>query len=183
VQVVGIVSCLPREGRSTVAINLARLAALDGNRGLLIDADLRNPELSRGIVPTATAGLLQSLEGSREVQTVIWNDQATPLQFLPAGTDKNAAVATNTLFSAGMGNTLQGLRQRYDLVIVDLPPILPVADVRAVARFFDAFLLVVEWGAITPDTLSHLFQKGQIDTKIIGSVLNKVDITKARLFG
>jgi capsular exopolysaccharide synthesis family protein len=183
VQVVGIVSCLAGEGRSTVAINLARLAALDGIRVLLIDADLRNPELSRGIVPTATAGLLQSLQGNREVQTVIWNDQATPLQFLPAGTDKNAAVATNALFSAGMGNTLQGLRQRYDLIIVDLPPILPVADVRAVARFFDAFLLVVEWAAITPDTLAHLFQKGQIDTKIIGTVLNKVDITKARLFG
>jgi Mrp family chromosome partitioning ATPase len=81
-----------------------------------------------------------------------------------------------------MANALQTLRQRYNLIIVDLPPLLPVADVRAVAHLFDAFLFVAEWGFVTPDILGQTFHKGSLDAKIIGTVLNKADVSKARRF-
>jgi Mrp family chromosome partitioning ATPase/capsular polysaccharide biosynthesis protein len=182
VGVLGVISSLPNEGRTTVAINLARLAAQDGGDVLMIDGDLRNPTLSRSIVPDGTAGLVQAARGDGDIAGLVWNDQGTPLHFLPAGVDKVSVPTNSVLNSAGMANAFQTLRQRYNLIVVDLPPVIPVADVRGVAHLFDAFLFVAEWGFVTPDILGQIFHKGSVDAKVIGTVLNKADISKTRRF-
>jgi succinoglycan biosynthesis transport protein ExoP len=68
------------------------------------------------------------------------------------------------------------------MIIVDLPPVVPYADVQAAADLFDGFVVVAEWGRVTEEDLAHGFQKVGIAEKVIGVVLNKVDETKIARF-
>src|SRR5690606_37651776 len=77
--VLGVVSSLPGEGRTTVAINLARLIAQSSERVLLIDGDLRNPALSRTMLPADALGIGEAAAGEADLGSLIWSDQATPL--------------------------------------------------------------------------------------------------------
>jgi capsular exopolysaccharide synthesis family protein len=174
VAVLGIVSALPNEGRSTVAINLARMIAQSGKRPILIDGDMRNPDLSRSLVPANAPGLADIIAGSARISEVVWTDQAVPLQFVPAGSGN---VPQNDVLSAPATRAvINACRQQYDIVIVDLPAILPVVDVRAAAQLFDALLIVAEWGYVTEDILARAVQATGAEEKILGTVLNKCNL-------
>jgi succinoglycan biosynthesis transport protein ExoP len=176
--VLGIVSAVPHEGRSTVAINLARLIAEEGGRPLLIDGDIRNPALSRNLVPPRSNGLVQVVAGTVRISDVIWTDQATNLQFLPAGSDAEAEPPTATLTAAATKAVINACRQQYDIVIVDLPATTPVVDVRASAHLFDAFVMVTAWGRTTDDVLRWAVHATGIEDQIIGTVLNRVNMRR-----
>jgi succinoglycan biosynthesis transport protein ExoP len=180
--VVGVISSLPGEGRTTVAVNLARLIAQGGSRVLFIDCDLRNPTFSQNSVPPGTPGALQAASGQVDVGAVIWTDPLSPLHFMPGNLDTGVAQPQDVLASPAMSNLLRALRQHYDMIIVDLPPIVPFADVQASADLFDGFIVVAEWGRLTEEDLAHGFQKVGIAEKVIGVVLNKVDETKIARF-
>lgn len=180
--VLGVVSPMPGEGRTTVAINLARLAAQSGARTLLIDGDLRNSTLSKNLVPTARAGLINLVARSVAPEQAIWTDAATPLRFIPAGTSTQAGSASEVLSSDGMRGLLDACRQHYDLIVVDLPPLLPVVDVRAAAHLFDAFAMVAEWGGTSEDALAQAFQVAGVGEKVIGTVLNKVNLSTQKRY-
>ena len=174
--VLGIVSAVPHEGRSTVAINLARLIAEEGGRPLLIDGDIRNPTLSRSLVPPHSNGLAQVISGTARISEVIWTDQLTNLQFLPAGTDGESG--RSTLTAPATKAVINACRQQYDMVIVDLPATTPVVDVRAAAALFDAFLMVTAWGRTSEDVLRWAVQTSGIEDRIIGTVLNMVNMRR-----
>ena len=178
--VLGIVSAVPNEGRSTVAINLARLVAEGGARPLLIDGDLRNPTLSRSLVPARSKGLAQVVSGAARISEVIWTDQATSLQFLPAGTDLEAGQSNAALSASATKAVFSACRQQYDMVIVDLPATTPVVDVRAAAHLFDEFVVVTEWGYTTEEMLARAIHSAGLEGRIIGVVLNKVNIRRLR---
>ena len=181
--VIGVVSALPNEGRSTVAMNLARLMAQSGSRALLIDGDMRNPTLSRELVPPDAPGLAQVVSGTARISDVIWSDQSTRLQFIAAGTGREPAMEVNDILSAQATRAvINACRQQYDVVIVDLPATLPVVDVRAAAHLFDGFLLVAEWGYVTDDILRRGVQAGGIEDRILGVVFNKVNVKQLRRF-
>ncbi|CAN5178253.1 hypothetical protein BH10PSE9_BH10PSE9_18280 [soil metagenome] len=183
VVVLGVVSALPNEGRSTVAINLARLIAQSGGRPLLIDGDMRNPTLSRDLVPPDSPGLAQVVAGSARISDVIWTDQSPNLQFIAAGTGGADVKDVNGILGAQATRAvINACRQQYDVVIVDLPATLPVVDVRAAAHLFDGFLLVAEWGYVTEDILARGIQAGGIEDRLIGVVLNKVNVRQLRRF-
>ena len=179
--VLGIVSAVPHEGRSTVAINLARLIAEEGGRPLLIDGDLRNPTLSRSLVPRSK-GLVQVVAGTARISEVIWTDQATTLQFLPAGTDAESGRSNATLTAPATKAVIGACRQQYDLVIVDLPATTPVVDVRAAAHLFDAFLVVTAWGRTTEDELRWAVHATGIEDRIVGTVLNRANMRRMQGF-
>jgi capsular exopolysaccharide synthesis family protein len=180
--VLGVTSSLPNEGKTTVAINLARLVAQSGGRALLIDGDLRNRGLSRDLVPPEAPGLVQLIEGEAQIGEVMWSDQATRLQFLPAGAEAKGGNANEVLGSAGMQALLEACRRQYNVVIVDLPAVLPVVDTRAAAHLFDGFIFVVEWGYTTEEVLAQAFHVGGIADKVIGAVLNKVNLGALRRY-
>ena len=76
---------------------------------------------------------------------------------------------------------LKLVRTDYDYVLVDLPPILPVVDVKAVAHLFDAFVLVVEWGSTSTDEILNAFGSSSVlSERLLGAVLNKADETVMR---
>lgn len=181
--VLGIVSAIPNEGRSTVAANLARLIAQEGARTILIDGDLRNPNLSRTLVPAHAPGLVQIMGGAARLSEVTWTDQATQLRLLPAGADADTAKSGVMLNVAAIKAVINACRQQYDSVIVDLPAMMPVVDVRAAAHLFDGFLLVVEWGYTSEEILTRAIQAAGLDDKVVGAVLNKVNLRLMRRFG
>jgi polysaccharide biosynthesis transport protein len=79
--------------------------------------------------------------------------------------------------SEAMKDVFNHLRQMYDYVIVDLPPLAPVVDVRASTHLVDSFIFVVEWGATKIDIILHALQRSQIvQERLLGVVLNKVDM-------
>jgi succinoglycan biosynthesis transport protein ExoP len=176
-KIVGITSALPNEGKSTIAASLAQLIAHAGKRVIIVDCDLRNPSLSTNLAPTASAGIIDVLSGARSLEETAWKDPKTNLTFLP--TIKRAPLFhTSEILSAEQTRKLfDKLRASYDYVIVDLPPLAPIVDVRATTPLIDCFILVVEWGRTRTDVVQHaLHTAPNVYEALIGTVLNKTDM-------
>lgn len=176
-QVIGITSSLPNEGKSTIATALAQLIAINGGRAVLVDCDLRNPSLSRKLAPSANAGLLHLLLDKVTLEDVIWTDPPSRLAFLPAVMQSRFAQSSEILASDSMRSVFERLRNSYDYVIVDLPPLAPVVDVRAMTHLVDSFIFAIEWGATKIDVVEHaLGAAHSVYDNLLGIVLNKVDM-------
>jgi len=176
-KIVGITSALPNEGKSTIAASLAQLIAHAGKRVIIVDCDLRNPSLSANLAPNATAGIIDVLSGARSLEETVWRDPKTSLAFLPAA--KRAPLFhTSEILSAEQTKKLfDKLRATYDYVIVDLPPLAPIVDVRATTPLIDCFILVVEWGRTRTDVVQHaLHTAPNVYEALVGTVLNKTDM-------
>ncbi|WP_046865769.1 Wzz/FepE/Etk N-terminal domain-containing protein [Microvirga massiliensis] len=185
VQVIGIVSAVPNEGKSTIASNLAQLIAHSGRRALLIDADLRHPTLTHLMAPGAQCGLLDLLrdekDESRKIADVVWHDPLTGLDFLPGVVGDGPSHTSEILSSAAMANLVQAAQAEYDYVVVDFPPLAPVVDAKAASPVIDAFVLVIEWGRTSPEIVSEALGSAEaVQSKLIGAVLNRANPTKLK---
>jgi capsular exopolysaccharide synthesis family protein len=175
-KVVGLTSTLPNEGKSTIAASLAQLLANSGKRVIVVDCDLRNPSLSASLAPDVGAGITDVLSGARSLEDTIWSDTATGLDFLPGR--RGALANTSDILSTNETKKLfDQLRATYDYVIVDLPPLAPIVDVRATTALIDSFVLVVEWGGTTTDVVEHALNAApNVYDALLGTVLNKADM-------
>ncbi len=180
--VVGVTSSVPNEGKTTVAANLAQLVAESGVRTLLVDGDLRSPTLSEDLVGTGSAGFLQVVTNGASMGNVIWQDQNERLHFLPAGIESRLLNGSEILSSITTKNLFGELRKSYDFVIVDLPPVLPVVDVRAAVHLFDGLLFVVEWERITSEVIGQVLRHREVERRIIGTIFNKVRLSRLDRF-
>lgn len=170
---IGIISTMPREGRTVMAANIANLAASLGKRVLLIDADHYKPDLSRRLGLGDKIGLRQILDDTASLADTLSLDPKTGLHFLPAGTGD--CGSDSLVWTGKMERLLQEAYGSYDCVVLDLPPLSPVADVRAAADMIGSLLLVIEWGRIPADVIrSNLARSGQAREKLLGTVFNKV---------
>ena len=103
--------------------------------------------------------------------------------FLPASTQMAFSNSSDILNSPAVRDMLKKAKNSYDYVIVDLPPILPVVDVKAVAHLIDAFIMVVEWGNTSTDEILKAATASSILTeRLLGAVLNKADEAVMRRF-
>ena len=178
IKVIGMVSAVPAEGKSTVSVNLAELVAQTGSRSLLIDGDLRNPTLTRLITPDAKAGLIEVLRDQVAFDDVVWTDPITGMDFLPAVLVAAIAHTSGIISSPVMERFLASMRERYDYIVVDLPPMAPVVDARAAAHLMDGFLLVVEWGKTSPEVVVEALDTAEVvRERVIGAILNKANTT------
>jgi exopolysaccharide transport family protein len=176
-KIVGITSALPNEGKSTIAASLAQLIAHAGKRVIIVDCDLRNPSLSANLAPNATVGIIDVLSGARSLEEAIWRDPRTNLAFLPSAKRTPLFHTSEILSSEQTGKLFDKLRASYDYVIVDLPPLAPIVDVRATTPLIDCFILVVEWGRTRTDVVQHaLHTAPNVYEALIGTVLNKTDM-------
>ena len=182
-KIVGMVSALPGEGKTTVAASLADFLARSGNRTLLIDADLRNPSLSKMLGYVDAPGLLDVVANQTPFDDLVITDSKHKFDFLPSATRIKPSNSSDILSSPAMKALLKSVKSTYDYVIIDLPPILPVVDVKATAHLFEAFLLVVEWGATSTDEVVKAVGTSSIVTeRLLGAVLNKADEVVMRRF-
>jgi succinoglycan biosynthesis transport protein ExoP len=183
-KVISFLSVLPREGKTTVAANFAELCAASGARTLLVDGDLRNPGLTRGLAIEPGAGLVEAIIGEERWQNVARLSRGTRLSVIPTVLRGRLSHTSELLSGAGMRNILNAARNSYNYIIVDLPPFGPVVDAKAFEPFVDAFVLVTEWGA-TPRRLvrAALASEPRIAAKVLGVVLNRTDMKKLGRYG
>ncbi len=183
-KVIGFVSALPREGKTTAAANFAGLLAANGARALLIDVDLRNPGLSRSLPVLPEKGLVEAIVGEQHWQGACLTDRKTKLAILPAVGAKRLSHTSELISGPGMCGLIEDMRKSFDYIVVDLPPLGPVVDAKAFAPLADGFVLVAEWGA-TPRVLvrSLLQAERQIAARTLGVLLNKTDMKRLTRYG
>jgi succinoglycan biosynthesis transport protein ExoP len=178
-RVIGFTSTLPNEGKSTIAANFAAMIAHAGSRVILVDADLRNPALSRDLSPGALAGLIEVGSGQTALKDAIWQDPASGLSFLPAGPQAGKVLHPNeVLASNGIKSLIGKLREAFDYVIVDFAPLAPVVDTRTTTSFIDSYIYVIEWGRTKIDVVEHnLSNAREVYDRLLGVVLNKANMS------
>jgi polysaccharide biosynthesis transport protein len=181
-KVIGVTSSLPDEGKSTIAGSLALLAADAGAKVILVDCDLRNPQLSSKLAPNAKVGLSNVIVGDISIEQAVIIDASTGLAFLPAGLSERVhfkvRARSNELISCeALRKVFEQLREKFEYIVVDLSPIAPIVDARSTTRFIDLYVLAVEWGCTNVGVVEHaLKQASGIYAKLIGVVLNKTPI-------
>ena len=177
IKVFGFTSSLPDEGKTTISAAFALRVAQGGARTLLIDCDLRNPALTATLAPSAKEGLLEVVSGKRRIEEVLWKDEKTHLAFLPGATgSRMVAHSSEFIGSKALRAVFAELRQEYDYVVVDLPPVAPIVDVLSTAGLIDAYVFVVEWGRTKMEVVDLALSKASVmRDNLLGVVLNKVD--------
>jgi polysaccharide biosynthesis transport protein len=121
------------------------------------------------------------LDGRSDIDQALCFDVDTGLSFLSSGTDVHVAHSDEVLSSEALRSLVEQLRQQYDYVILDLPPLAPVVDVRAATQIIDAFILVVEWGRTRIGSVRrHVDAEPEVYERVLGVVLNKVDTKMLR---
>jgi capsular exopolysaccharide synthesis family protein len=172
-RVVVVAGAMPGVGASTVAVNLAASLATSGTRVLLIDADLRRPRVTRYLNLPDGPGLTDVLTGSAELKDVVHPWQGGRLAVLGAG--PLPADPEALLGSARMRSLLDVLRDQYDQVVIDAPPLLAVVDGAVLSSFADSCLLVVHVGRTTGEQLAEAAATvTRVQVPSLGVVLNRV---------
>ncbi|RZI59756.1 MAG: polysaccharide biosynthesis tyrosine autokinase, partial [Zymomonas sp.] len=183
-KVIGFVSVLPHEGKTTTAANFASLMAATGHKTLLIDADLRNPGLSRRLLTEPSRGLLDCIVGDVHWHDAVVTDAPTGLAVIPSLVGGYLSHTSALLSGPGIRQLLEEARRHFDYIVVDLPPLGPVVDAKAFEPLADGFILVAEWGQ-TPRALVRSTLQGEpgVAQKLLGVVLNKTDMKLLQRYG
>ncbi|HEX8374056.1 MAG TPA: CpsD/CapB family tyrosine-protein kinase, partial [Geminicoccaceae bacterium] len=181
-RVLAVTSALPGEGKTTIATALACVLAADGHDVLLVDADLRRPSAHRALGLSAARGLTDVLSGDADLDAMLLGEPGSRLRVLPAGTRQASPVGL--LASAEAAGLIAELRRRFDVVILDTPPLLPVADARVLARLADEVVLVLRWGRTRRSAarlaLRHLVESG---ATVAGVLISRVDPRRHATYG
>lgn len=172
--VIALASTLPGEGKTTSSLSLARVMALSGDRVLLVDMDVRRAGLARTLRLNVATGLVEVLTGTATVDEAIVDDEVAGLKLLVV---REPTFSATDLFRGGaVDDLLAKLKSRFDYILLDTPPILGIADARALATKADGVLLLVKWSTtpvpVIDAALAGLEQDG---AAVIGAVLTMVD--------
>ena len=174
-RVISVTSARIADGKSMTSLNLAGALAADGDTVCLVDADMRRSKMTTyfGGAIHSSAGLSTALAGDADVADVLQETEITGLDVLAAGvTPPNPG---ELLGSQAFRHILDELQERYDWVIVDTPPILPVTDGALVATTVDAVIVAVRYGKRNYDDVTRtLASLRAVHAPIIGTVLTAV---------
>jgi capsular exopolysaccharide synthesis family protein len=174
-----ITSAMKGEGKTTVLYNLAATLAQASHRTIMIDGDLRERGLTKLFCRDQTpagVGLSDYLAGQAELTQVIRPTPVAGLDILPAG--NRAPNPAELLSSNAMRDLVGDLSDTYDFVLVDSPPILPVADGLTLSRVVDSVVLVVRSRTTERDLAQESRRRLlRVNARILGVVLNDLDIT------
>lgn len=183
IKVIGFTSSQPDEGKSSVSLNLAVSLAELGKKVMFIDGDLRKSVLlGRYRINKPIKGLTHYLSGLNSLNQVIYSANMDNLHLIFSGQipPNPSELLNGDIFS----DLITDLRKEYDYIIIDTPPLGAVIDAAIIAQKCDGMILVIE-----SNTISYKFAqkvKEQLDkteTKILGAVLNKVDMSDSGYYG
>ena len=183
VKVIAITSTIPNEGKSSVSFNLAVSMADAGKRVIFLDTDLRKSVLvGRYKINKAVKGLTHYLSGVNQFDEVVYATNVDNLHVVFSGPvpPNPSELLGNKYFK----NLVKQLRENYDYVIIDTPPVGSVIDAASVAQECDGVILVVSSGEISYKAVQK--SKDQMEKsncRILGAVLNKVEIGKGGYYG
>lgn len=176
-KIVAICSSLPKEGKSTLSLSLARTWALSGYRVALVECDVRRPALMDMSDLQHDLGIAEFLTTDATIESISVKDILSDVVILPAS--KRAFSSADLFSGPRMNDLLKELRKRFDYVILDTAPALAVTETRTIAKRADAVILVVRWARTSRyavrASIARFLQDGIIPA---GVVLNMVDQTK-----
>jgi succinoglycan biosynthesis transport protein ExoP len=174
---IAVASPAAGEGRTTVAVNLALSCAEAGFRTLLVETDLRRPQLAEDFHLAVGGGLADVLQQGLDLTAAVQPTSRNGLSILPAG--GATARASELLGTTTMEALLATAKERYDVVILDTAPLLPFADARIVSALADGVLLVTRFGQSTPERIRvGLESLHLVRAKVLGTVFNGVPLPR-----
>jgi len=177
-----ITASVSGEGKSTVAVSLACMLALAGRRVVVVDADLRHPNVHRMMQLQRSPGLAEVIAGEKELDEVLQGESASGAYVLAAG----ASVSSpgDTLESPRLRQILLALSVDFDAVIIDSPPVLAVYDAGVIAQHVDTTIMVVRWGETKTTTFVTALQRmSDLSIPVEGVVLSMANSKKYGLYG
>jgi polysaccharide biosynthesis transport protein len=179
---VGITSSRPSEGKTTMALSLARVSAMAGSRTLLIDADVRRPAVATALGLSPKVGLVELLRGKASLDDVLIHDEASGAMLLPV---VEPIASSHDLFDTPRVQALLAtLEGRFDLVIFDAAPALAVADARLLLRQLGDVLMVVRWKDTPRHTAAASLKRMRaLDIEPLGVVTTRVDMRALAAYG
>lgn len=173
-KVILITSPTPNEGKSTTISNLGVVMAHSGKQVCVVDCDFRNPTQHK-IFGLKNEGMSNAIIG-KELDEVIQKTSIDNLWVITSG--PVAPNPSELLGSDRMIQLLEELSRRYDYVLIDTPPIMPVTDAAVMASKVDGVIMLLESGAVAPQVAKEAKNRlDQAGAHILGAVLNKVDVT------
>jgi len=171
----------PLEGKTTVAISLAIALAQGGKKVLLVDTDMRRPRLHRAFGRNAKHGVSSVLVGAATLDEALQTTEVPNLSLLPCG--PIPPNPSELLHTAAFSTLLGQLRERFDHVLFDSPPLGAVTDSAIIAPQVDGAILVMKSEKTTRDAAaSAMKQLRNVGANLLGGVLNDVDLAKQEAY-
>ena len=183
IKVISLTSCTPNEGKSSISFNMAMSFVDNGKRVILVDADLRKSVMvGRYKVGEISCGLTHYLSGQNKLEDAIHHTDVENMDIIFSGSysPNPAELLSHARFKA----MIDKLREEYDYVIIDSPPLGSVIDGAIIAKAVDGAIIVIEANAISYRFAQSV--KEQLDktnSRILGVVMNKVPMDKKKYYG
>tara|TARA_R110000787_G_scaffold86562_12_gene184649 strand:+ start:354 stop:2648 length:2295 start_codon:yes stop_codon:yes gene_type:complete len=178
-----ITSSLPNEGKTSLSISLARqVASQSQKKVVLIDADLRRPQVHKNLGFPLSPGLVEYLSGNAQTEEILHRDEASgAIVICAGGTPHNP---TDVLASDQMRRLIAQLSETNDLVIIDSPPVLAVSDPKVLSRLADKTVYVIRWAETRRETvMTGLKQIIDVGSDVAGVVLSMVNVRRHSQYG
>jgi tyrosine-protein kinase Etk/Wzc len=171
-------SSLPGEGKSTTSANFAVVLAQTGSRVILVECDLRKPVLETFFNLPRSPGLTELLAGEKTLEETVENTQISGLSLLPCGVIP--PNPTELIGSDRMKEVLQKLEERFDFIVIDTPPVMPVSDAQVLGESVDRVVLVVSAGKTPAPALKHTMERlKETNAEVSGLVLGHLTKNRA----
>ena len=184
-KVIMFASTVTGEGKSFLSIINALHLAHSGARTLLIDADFHNCELTRALTPQSAYGIEELIQTRKlKLSEVITHDQATQLRFLPARNLSRQPSNIDIVVTGVFNEFIDRVRDYFDYIIIDVPPLLSLPDGRGLAAIVDHVIYVGDWGRIEKSAIKRALEHSpELSDKVTGCVVNRVNINKFAKYG
>lgn len=180
-RVIQVTSSIPAEGKSTFATSLATLLAKSGQSTLLVDLDFHHPSIGRELGIEPESCLVDYMLGDAPFEKVVYGSDFG-LTVLPIR--RQAADPSVLIGSQRMRQLLERVRQDYEYVVVDTPPVLLVSDPKATSELVDATILLVRWQETHADKPQNALKElDAVGARIAGAVLSQVDTKRQEQYG
>ncbi|GLQ35954.1 chain-length determining protein [Amylibacter marinus] len=181
-QVIMITSSTPAEGKTSVSLSLAQNMSGLGKKVLLMECDIRKRIFSEYFDVGSYPGFVSLMMGTAELEDCLIKPMENGPHIISG--DKTSSNATDVFSSQKFIDLLARLREEYDYIIIDTPPVLAVPDARVIARHADSIVYSVLWDGTTKSELrAGLNMLESVGTPVDGLILNMVDVKKVKKYG
>jgi succinoglycan biosynthesis transport protein ExoP len=176
-KVVAITSAMPGEGKTTLSLGLARVAAMGGQKTIIVDCDVRVRTINTLLGIDPQGGLQEVLAGTKGWREVVGRDEPSGAHVLPA-----SGLTSKDIFRSGaMEDLIRELAAEYDLVVLDCPPVFAVADARVVGSLADSVVIAARSGKTPARAIQAAIEQMELaGANVLGVALNLVDIRRGR---
>lgn len=181
-KVVMVTSALPGEGKTTTTFCLGRSAAMSGVKVVVVDCDLRRRGMNRLLGIEPEHGLIEVLQGAAKLDEALVLDEPSGAYFLPL---MESPQTSKDLFgSIAMDRLIAALRERFDLVLMDTAPVIPISDTRVLASKVDIVVFLAQWRKTPRKAIESAFAVlNSVDADIAGVALTLVDARQQAKYG